>query len=626
MVEVYDIETLRECFTYTGLDIQTGKVSQFVVSKYRDDIDALKLHLMKLKGQIGYNNIGFDYPIIHYIMTQLSSLNESERIVELIYGKAQDIINTQDEAKFLHIIPEWRMLIPQLDLFKLNHFDNKAKRTSLKDLEFWMNYENVQDMPIHHHQSITKDDIPLILDYNLNDVNATFKFYQLCRDKIGLRKSLSKQYGLRLINANDAKIGSDIVLDTLSAEMMIEKKDLRLMRTKRNSIALGDLIDDKVSFKSKEFNKLLEQFKSTVITSTKGSIDYSVVYKGFKYEYGLGGIHGCIKGGIYSADDEYCILDADVGSLYPSIAIRLGLYPEHLGQTFVKVYSELLEKRLKAKKEGDKVLNEGLKLSLNSVYGKSSDEKSFLYDPKFTMSITINGQLYLTMLSEMLVNSITNVTILQVNTDGITIKLLKEDVDRYYEICKQWESITGLSLEYAKYRSMIIRDVNNYMAIKEGSNSVKYKGYFEIDKEFHKDTSFKIVQIALSKYFVENIPIKDTIMNHKNIYDFCGRQKFKSDSMGYIHRLEYDENNDPFDNVIKQQKTVRYYISTDGGTFVKLYKDKNKSSFINKGFKVTEFNKYIEKDMKEYNINYSFYVAECMKVINVVEDKQLNLF
>ena len=68
LVAVYDIETLASCFTYTDYNIDTGEVSQFVLHKDRFDLLGLIQHLRLCKGLIGYNNINFDYPVIHFII------------------------------------------------------------------------------------------------------------------------------------------------------------------------------------------------------------------------------------------------------------------------------------------------------------------------------------------------------------------------------------------------------------------------------------------------------------------------------------------------------------------------------------------------------------------------------
>jgi hypothetical protein len=258
------------------------------------------------------------------------------------------------------------------------------------------------------------------------------------------------------------------------------------------------------------------------------------------------------------------------------------------------------------------------------VYGKSNDIYSFLYDPQYTMATTINGQLLLLMLAERLVDNIDTLTVLQINTDGITVKIHKDWVKFYYDICKEWEVQTNFELEYAEYSKMVIRDVNNYLAV-DVKGKIKYKGAFEIDKEFHKDNSFRIIQIALSDYFTKGISVEETIKNHRNIYDFCGRQKFTKDSHGEIHEIGYDKNNNPYQHITKQQKNVRYYISNFKSTFVKVY-TKNSIELINKGFNVTIFNKFEEKEWNDYNINYLFYIKECYKIIQTIEDNQLDLF
>ncbi len=266
---------------------------------------------------------------------------------------------------------------------------------------------------------------------------------------------------------------------------------------------------------------------------------------------------------------------------------------------------------------------DGYKLSANSVYGKSNDENSFLYDPQYTIKTTLNGQLMLSMLAEYLVDSIDDLTMLQINTDGLTVKIKKEDLPKYYNVCKKWEELTKLTLEYVEYSKMVIRDVNNYLAVST-KGKVKYKGAFEIDKELHKDNSFRVITIALSDYFIKGIPVEETIKNHTNIYDFCGRQKFKLDSYGETHSIK-KVNGSFITNIQKQQKNVRYYVSNGGETFIKRY-NKGTSELIHVGYTVNIFNNYVEKEFKDYNINYSFYIKECYKIIDEIDSKQLSLF
>lgn len=627
--EVLDIETLKRCFTYTAINIDTLEIVQFVIHEQRDDSLLLYQHLIKLKGQIGFNNLNFDYPVLHYFLLNIHKwiyeLNlKAQDIVMLLYQEAQRLINNQNQDGFFPSIKEKEVKIPQLDLFRIWHYNNKARMTSLKSLQISMNYPNVMDMPISHDKdSISLEEIDEILEYNLNDVLATFEFYKKSIDKIALRKQIQAKYKIPCINFSDSKIGESLLLSLYSNQQKVDPWDVKKMRSYRSSISFNDIIFDYISFNSSVFNTLLSDLKNISIRETKGAFNKSVIYKGFQYDYGTGGIHGCIKSGIYESDSEYIIIDADVASLYPNVAIKNRLYIEHLGEAFIDLYDkDIVQERLRAKKTGEMSISDALKLSANSVYGKSNDENSFLYDPKYTMATTLNGQLLLTMLAERLVDNIENITVLQVNTDGITVKIPRTQEAIYYSVCKYWERDTNLDLEYVEYSKMIIRDVNNYLAITT-KGKVKNKGAFEVDKvvgnepAYHKDNSFRIIPLAIEKYFVNGTPIEETLYNHNNIYDFCGRQKFGRDSSGEIHFI------DGFNiKIEKQQKNVRYYISKSGKSFVKRY-SKGSIEAINKGFQVEIFNKYIEKSIKDYKINYSFYIKEIYKIINSIDNGQI---
>ena len=203
------------------------------------------------------------------------------------------------------------------------------------------------------------------------------------------------------------------------------------------------------------------------------------------------------------------------------------------------------------------------------------------------------------------------------------MRVRRKHVDKINEISDDLMKLTNLSYESAKYDKMVINDVNNYAA-KYDYGEIKYKGLFEIDKFLHKDNSMKIVPIALSKYFFENIPIEQTIENHKNIYDFCLRLKLNKGADGFHDYI----NNKGEISTNKMQKTTRYYISNRGGALYKIgtqhAKNPGRKTNVNVGYNSTIFNQYEDKD--NYDINYRFYNIECKKIINSIECTQLSLF
>ena len=123
------------------------------------------------------------------------------------------------------------------------------------------------------------------------------------------------------------------------------------------------------------------------------------------YSFMKGGLHTENKPKIFEADEDNLIIDWDVSSYYPAIIINSGKYPAHLGKEFLRGYKQMFEKRLELKplaKKDKKIAGivGALKLAVNSVYGKSSDMQSWIYDRQLTMFTTITGELSLMMLIE----------------------------------------------------------------------------------------------------------------------------------------------------------------------------------------------------------------------------------
>lgn len=202
---------------------------------------------------------------------------------------------------------------------------------------------------------------------------ATKVLYEKSLKEIELRKELTKLYGINFINSSNSRIGSELCLKLYCDATGRYKSDVRSQRTIRKHVNVEEIIFPYITFKSNEFNNVLSKFKSLTVSSAKGEIEFTQIYKGFQFDYGAGGIHGSISNEIVSATEEYKIIDVDVASLYPSIAIANKLYPEHLGEEFYQIYHhDIVAVRLaeKAKKDkGNKAIVDGFKEAANAVYG-----------------------------------------------------------------------------------------------------------------------------------------------------------------------------------------------------------------------------------------------------------------
>lgn len=661
---VMDYETLANCFVAVFEHYKEDRRFVFTIHK---KLNHLKELIAFLEGNrankewhVSFNGLGFDSQITEFIIREKETLLllPAEEVARRIYSKAQNVILRQEENQW----PEWSekdLSIKQIDVFKLNHWDNPAKRSSLKWIQYSMDWLNIQEMPIHHSTEIeTLKEINLVIDYCCNDVKSTKRIMHLSKDQIALRAALTKEYKINLYSASEPRISKELFLHFLSKQIDINKYELKQMRTKRSVISMNELILPYTSFKTEPFQDILNNFRKVKIDAenTKGGFKYSMYYKDVKTDFGLGGVHGAAKKGIYEAKDGMIIMTSDVTSFYPNLAIRNKWSPAHLPkEAFCQLYEWFFEERKKIPKKD--IRNYVYKIILNSTYGLSNDKNSFLYDPEFTMRITINGQLSLMMLYEMLSEGIPGSVPLMQNTDGLEMMIPETYKERYLEICAEWEKITNLQLEHDQYSKLILADVNNYIAVakekqlkseeeyekiikdfpycphrKDESgfyySPVKCKGRFEFDNlALHKNKSCLIIPKALLNYFVHGMLPEKTILDNKNILDYCSGVKIKGDWKFVQFCARNGE-------LTKEdlQKTIRYYISRSGCKIVKTnLSDKREIQVESGKWLLTTLNTWDPKKVFEtYDVDINYYTDRIYKEINNIiresTDTQYSLF
>ena len=629
---VMDYETLVDCFVGVFKHYKTEETKVFAICKQRNDfskfLEFLKENTENKEWHISYNGLAFDAQITHYIIKHYKDWKsmKGEDIAREIYSYAQSCIDKAHSGEFQEY-PEWHMCIKQIDVFKLNHWDNMAKRSSLKWIEYTMDWDNILDMPIHHDTEInTQDQLDLVIEYCINDVEATKEIFNRCKPLIALRKNLTEKYNINLFSASEPRISKEIFAYYLSKELDMPRYEVKKLRTFRNVIKVKDLILDYIKFDTVEFKSLLEKFRTVEVNPnyTKGGFRSSVVYKGVKTDFGLGGAHGATAPGVYESDTERVIMSSDVTSFYPNLAIVNKYAPAHIPkEKFCELYQWFFDERKKIPKSDP--MNYVYKIILNSTYGLSNDKNSFLYDPQFTMFITVNGQLTLMMLYEMIMTRIPNAVALMQNTDGVETIIPREHIDAYMEVCKEWEQITGLNLEHDQYSKLVLADVNNYIAVDTNGKS-KCKGRFEYEGlALHKNKSKLIIPKALYAYFVDGTLPEHTIKHNRNILDYCIGAKSKG---AWRQHSVYVKDGVAHKDVL--QKINRYYISNKGCKIVKINKSDNREIQLESGQWVqTVMNKIENKKWSDYDINEKYYLNAIEKEINNiigVKNNQLMLF
>ena len=621
-----DYETIVNCFVGVFIDYKDSNVKHlFVVHEQRNDIAKLVTFLQKCvtekEWHISYNGLAFDAQISQHILDNAKKLEKmsTENVIKNIFNFAQETIKKTESGGFATYPPS-RLKIRQIDLFKLNHWDNKAKMSSLKWIQYSMDWQNVEEMPHHYLQPVTDaHTLNAVIDYCVNDVLSTKEILKHSKEQIQLRQTLTKEYNIDLFSASEPRISKELFLHFLHEKLGWEKSEIKTLRTPRPYIVLADCVLPYVEFKLPEFQKILEYFRKMVITSTKDKLKYTMDYKGMKTDYGLGGIHGARDMGIYEAPLGWTIMTSDVVSYYPNLAIKNQWAPEHLPKKeFCELYEGIFEERKKIPKSDPK--NYVYKIILNSTYGLTGDENSFLFDPKMTMNITINGQLLLSMLYEMLTIAIPEAVPLMQNTDGLEMMIPNDKIDLYHKICGEWEYITKLSLEHDEYSKMIIGDVNNYIAVYKNGKT-KCKGRFEwedLEKKkvamFHKNKSFLIIPKAIYAYLVHGVKPEEFLEQNQNILDYCGGVKAK----GAWHFVDRKIVDGQLVNK-KLQKIIRYYVSNDGSKLVKCHSDGREIQVEAGEWMQTTMNEMVDKPFEEYDIDMKYYIEAIYKEINQIE-------
>ena len=511
-----------------------------------------------------------------------------------------------------------------------------------------MDLENIEEMPIHHTKTdMTKDEVFQTLQYCFNDVDATYEFYKVTigdtehplykgNNQIQLRLDIQSEFGIDCLNYSDSKIGDEIIKKYYCDEKNIDIKELPRKGFFRKSIALKNCIAPYVKFETKQLQQFLKNIRGLTL-GLQDDFKEHIDFYGQVYSFMRGGLHTENKPTVFESDEEHAIIDWDVASYYPAIIINNAKYPAHLGRQFLHGYREMYEKRLKLKQSGVKDAKTmgiigALKLAVNSVYGKSSDMLSWIYDRQLTMFTCITGELSLMMLIEQY--EMNGIKVISANTDGVTIRIKKDLIPKMYDINKQWEETTEYILERTDYEKIIFSTVNDYIATTP-DGYVKKKGDFLTDFELHKNKSARIVPLALEQYYVNGTPVSDTIKKHTNLFDFCIRKKASKDFFFEgIHRTTSE--------TTQYNKLIRYYVSKTGEKIFKVRKESSTSKAVKRsqaeaGDWVCTVCNYLPDASQLNNINYTYYIHRAEKLINKIRSggkriknkvspNQLNLF
>lgn len=655
-IGICDIETLVGLTDLGFYNPDTREWREFEISAYRNDLyPFVKFYTSKpYEYLVTFNGVGFDQQVMQYIVDnhQMWYDMSNLEICETIQRFAGRIIENQN----YNIQPPYKesiFYIPALDVFRIHHFDNEAKRTSLKWCAFMLNME-VEEMPLHWStKDFTLEEVQMVKDYRRKDIFTTEGVLQVTlgntdlphlkdykgKNKIQDRFDVYTETGMECLNWSDVKIGEEWNKLSYKIAKGIKDKDDRKMYPTTIKSAYGqkfkNFFPKTISFTTPELQNFSKSLGDHIVRAEKQM--FPLAFGSSKYVVAKGGIHSTEKNRFITPAIGWILRDADVQSQYPNGVLKYKICPPHLDPDILLVQvEEKVDRRTSLKNKANSLKDEGkesesrpymsiqemLKLALNGgLYGKLGQDGSFLHYPEGLLRICMGNQLEILMLIEMM--EAEGFKVVSGNTDGILVYFPADKEVVYNDVCKKWELLVGNvklgKLEFTDFEGIWQDSVGSYIA-KKKKGGLKKKGKFLTEYKLNENKSRRIIALALEEYFINKKDPIEYIKNHKDIYDFL----IGSKTYGDLH-YEWEEDGKKKD----LGKLVVYYISNSGHTLYKRgfdYKGKKMDRHVNAKDKVypelgqpviTYFNKFFESE--NYDINYNYYIVETLKRIDSIE-------
>ena len=597
---VVDSESYYNYFLIAFKDVKTNKIITF-----EPPFNSRKLSwIMHNYRTVGFNTINYDLLMIWYSYANQDTNLLQQLSQNIIYGamRKKELLD-----KYNFVIYPTR----HIDLIEVCPLKGSLKLYGAR-----LHSPRIQDLPFDVSADLPLEQIPIVRDYCINDLDETHRLFDFLKERLDLRQSMSIEYNEDLTSKSDAQI----------AEKVISKEIQKLVGKypKRPVIPTGTqynyIIPEYINYRLPQLQQMLEKVRNTKfeiiepygIGLPKELSNLSIQINKSVYRMGIGGLHSFEKNVSYRHADRLFIIDRDVASYYPAIILNQKLYPDHMGVAFLEVYKSLVERRLQAKKAGNKTTDKGLKVAINGTFGKLNSMWSTLYAPNLFLQVVLTGQLSLLLLIEML--ELANIEVISANTDGIVLLCPQDKENDYKSVISYWEQITGFITEETRYKSYYARDVNAYFAVKE-DDIVKLKGpWAEIGSatgtQLDINPNALICTDAVSSLLGKDIPIEETILNCKDITRFVCVRNVK----GGAHK----------DNKYLG-KVIRWYYTTNVVGTINYINNNNKVPDT-EGAKPCQELPLVFPD----DINYQWYISKTNEILEDInyykKQEQLKLF
>ena len=479
MLIAYDFEVFEHDWLVVAIDPITNDKYTIV-----NDIEALK-ELYELKKDyiwLSFNGRNYDQYIHKGLLLDMDP-----------YKISQFIIAKKRKGW------EYSNLFNQIQLFNYDVYKGITD-SSLKTLEAFMGH-NIHEtsVPFNIKRKLNGNEIAETIKYCTHDVEELLEVFNERIDDFETHLAMINEFELPLkyISKTPAQLIA-VILGSIKKEYN-DEWDVFLPKT----------------LKLKKYWYIAEWF-----LNNRSNDSYITTVAGIEHVFADGGLHGAKLKFTYVCKDDEIMIMADVTSLYPTLMIIYDLLSRSISDK--KRFKHIYDMNIELKRLGDP-RRPIYKLICNTTYGCSGDKYNPMYDPRNRRLVCIFGQVLLLDLIEKLEPYI---RLVQSNTDGILFIIKRKDFELIDDIIHEWETRTGLQMEFEYYEKIFQKDVNNYVAVpygplydEKGKPRWKSKGAY-VKKLSRLDYDLPIVNEALINYMVKNIPIEDTINSCNELIKF----------------------------------------------------------------------------------------------------------
>jgi hypothetical protein len=491
---VFDTETLPNRTLFCALNADTGE--WFDLWRHEPEAHTRLRSFLQREGAtlVGFNNRDFDNVVVAAFCAGRSE-SDIKRIADAVINQRLAPWAALRQFMLAEVKFDWIDLIEVAPSF-----------VGLKAYGARMHMPQLQDMPIAHDQPLPPEREAELLGYCHNDVETTAELLRRLDAELVLRVEMSRRYGVDLRSKSDAQMAEQAYITSMGLRRQENTVPPTVRYTPPAFLRFGDpVLQGLLERVAEHVFEVNGKTGHVVLPDFLGAV--TVRFGAGEYQLGVGGIHSVHDRQVCHVAGEDVICDLDAASFYPSIILECGFVPAALGQRFVDEYRKIYERRLAAKRAGDRVTDATLKIALNGTFGKLASRYSVLYSPDLMLAVTLTGQFTLLMLIERL--EAVGVLTLSANTDGIALRYSRDTQGSVERVVAAFSELSRFSFEFTPYRVLAMKDVNNYIAVKP-DRSLKVKGIYA-PLSLKKNPTAQVAADAVGRWLAHGVSFERTI-------------------------------------------------------------------------------------------------------------------